>query len=60
VTGVVGAAGGLGGFIPPLFMGSIYDVSHSYAGGLIALSGVAAATSAYVFVRVSRRDRAAG
>jgi MFS transporter, NNP family, nitrate/nitrite transporter len=42
VTGVVGAAGGLGGFIPPLLMGSIYGRSHSYAGGLIALAVVAA------------------
>lgn len=41
VTGVVGAAGGLGGFIPPLLMGSIYGRSHSYAGGLLALAAVA-------------------
>ena len=41
VTGVVGAAGGLGGFIPPLLMGSIYGNTDSYAGGLIALSVVA-------------------
>ena len=41
VTGVVGAAGGLGGFIPPLLMGSIYGHTGSYAGGLIALAVVA-------------------
>lgn len=41
VTGVVGAAGGLGGFVPPLFMGSIYGRTNSYAGGLIALAVVA-------------------
>lgn len=41
VTGVVGAAGGLGGFVPPLFMGSIYGHTNSYAGGLVALAVVA-------------------
>lgn len=50
VTGVVGAAGGLGGFIPPLFMGTIHDQTGSYAGGLIALSVVAALTLAFTFV----------
>ena len=33
VTGVVGAAGGLGGFVPPLVMGGIYGASGSYAWG---------------------------
>jgi NNP family nitrate/nitrite transporter-like MFS transporter len=41
VTGVVGAAGGLGGFIPPLLMGSIYGANGSYALGLVALGIVA-------------------
>lgn len=42
VTGVVGAAGGLGGFLPPLVMGSIYGALGSYAVGLILLAVVAA------------------
>jgi MFS transporter, NNP family, nitrate/nitrite transporter len=42
VTGVVGAAGGLGGFVPPLVMGGVYGGLGSYAVGLVALSGVAA------------------
>jgi MFS transporter, NNP family, nitrate/nitrite transporter len=42
VTGFVGAAGGLGGFLPPLLMGTIHDATGSYAGGLIALTAVAA------------------
>ena len=42
VTGLVGAAGGLGGFVPPLLMGSVYSSYHSYAGGLVALAVVAA------------------
>ncbi|MEU4690818.1 MFS transporter [Actinoplanes sp. NPDC023714] len=43
VTGVVGAAGGLGGFVPPLVMGSIYGQFQSYAWGLILLAVVALA-----------------
>lgn len=41
VTGVVGAAGGLGGFLPPLIMGSLYGRLGNYAPGLIALAVVA-------------------
>src|SRR5215469_2358137 len=47
VTGVVGAAGGLGGFVPPLVMGSIYGATGSYAWGLIALAVVAAGAMGY-------------
>ena len=43
VTGVVGAAGGLGGFLPPLVMGLVYGQFHNYAAGLAALAVVAAA-----------------
>ena len=31
VTGLVGAAGGLGGFVPPLLMGWLYGQTESYA-----------------------------
>jgi NNP family nitrate/nitrite transporter-like MFS transporter len=41
VTGLVGAAGGLGGFVPPLIMGSIYGRLDDYAVGLVALAVVA-------------------
>ena len=47
VTGVVGAAGGLGGFVPPLVMGGIYGATGSYAWGLIALAVVAAGATVY-------------
>jgi NNP family nitrate/nitrite transporter-like MFS transporter len=47
VTGVVGAAGGLGGFIPPLVMGAVYSNFDDYAGGLIALAVVAAACATF-------------
>jgi MFS transporter, NNP family, nitrate/nitrite transporter len=47
VTGVVGAAGGLGGFVPPLVMGGIYGAAGSYAWGLLALAAVAAGAMTY-------------
>jgi NNP family nitrate/nitrite transporter-like MFS transporter len=57
VTGVVGAAGGLGGFIPPLLMGSIYGRTDSYAWGLIALAVVAALAFAFDAFGVRRELR---
>ena len=47
MTGLVGAAGGLGGFVPPLVMGSVYSSTGSYAGGLLALAVVAALSAAW-------------
>jgi NNP family nitrate/nitrite transporter-like MFS transporter len=41
VTGIVGAAGGLGGFVPPLVMGSIFGHSGDYRTGLLALAAMA-------------------
>lgn len=43
ITGLVGAAGGLGGFVPPLVMGYIYGRTDSYAIGLVLLAVTAAA-----------------
>ena len=47
VTGLVGAAGGLGGFVPPLIMGWVYGTEHSYAIGLMLLSDVAIAAAVF-------------
>lgn len=44
VTGLVGAAGGLGGFVPPLVMGYVYGRTDSYGIGLALLSVTAALT----------------
>ncbi|MFC5263185.1 MFS transporter [Kribbella qitaiheensis] len=44
VTGLVGAAGGLGGFVPPLIMGYVYGRTESYGIGLALLSVTAALT----------------
>jgi MFS transporter, NNP family, nitrate/nitrite transporter len=38
VTGLVGAAGGLGGFFPPLLMGFVRDATGAYAIGWMLLS----------------------
>lgn len=42
VTGLVGAAGGLGGFIPPLLMGAVYQLEGTYGlgFGLLALTAL--------------------
>jgi NNP family nitrate/nitrite transporter-like MFS transporter len=37
VTGIVGAAGGLGGFFPPLVMGIVKDASGEYVMGFVLL-----------------------
>lgn len=42
VTGVVGAAGGLGGFFPPLVMGVVKSATGGYAIGFLLLAAVAA------------------
>ena len=54
VTGLVGAAGGLGGFVPPLVMGYVYGRTDSYAIGLILLAVAAAATLVLTLTVVRR------
>ena len=41
VTGVVGAAGGLGGFFPPLVMGVVKSATGGYALGFVLMAAVA-------------------
>jgi NNP family nitrate/nitrite transporter-like MFS transporter len=60
VTGLVGAAGGLGGFLPPLIMGYIYGRTDSYAIGLwllAATAGLALLLTVTVVARTARVDR---
>ena len=57
VTGIVGAAGGLGGFFPPLVMGATYNAEdQSYTVGLVLLMVVALAACVYsqVGIRAKR------
>ncbi len=58
VTGIVGAAGGLGGFVPPLVMGAVYGRYGDYTLGLALLAAVALAAAAFTWgpVRRSARD----
>lgn len=59
VTGLVGAAGGLGGYFPPLVMGATYDsIGHGYTLGLTLLTVVALATFAYTQVALRTPTRA--
>ncbi len=57
VTGLVGAAGGLGGFVPPLIMGYVYGRTDSYAIGLVLLSVTAALTLVLTMTVVRRTER---
>ncbi|MCG2621550.1 MFS transporter [Arthrobacter sp. I2-34] len=72
VTGIVSAAGGLGGYFPPLVMGATYNAAEkSYAIGLLLLAGTALAALLYTAFLLhasgsrmkgssARRPRAAG
>ncbi|MFC4122348.1 MFS transporter [Nonomuraea zeae] len=41
VTGLVGAAGGLGGYFPPLVMGAVYTATGAYTIGYVLLAATA-------------------
>lgn len=51
VTGFVGAAGGLGGFLPPLVLGVIFELTDAYTIGFMMLSNVAFAGLVYTVWR---------
>lgn len=59
VTGVVGAAGGLGGFFPPLVMGLVYGLTGSYLIGFLLLAATAAGAGAVTATVVRRRAASA-
>jgi NNP family nitrate/nitrite transporter-like MFS transporter len=50
VTGIVGAAGGLGGFFPPLIMGLSYQLFRGYTAALLLLAVV----SLIIFISLRR------
>ncbi|MGI6798096.1 MFS transporter [Gordonia sp. LUNF6] len=57
VTGLVGAAGGLGGFFPPLVMGATYNaVEHSYTIGLGLLVAFAAAACLFTVFGIPKSE----
>ena len=59
VTGIVGAAGGLGGFFPPLLLGVVKDASGTYTMAFVFLVALAW-MCAGLAVMLTGRDRAPG
>ena len=53
VTGIVGAAGGLGGYFPPLVMGATYDASGPTTRSACAAVRRRAGALAYTVLRLS-------
>ena len=58
VAGIVGAAGGLGGYFPPLIMGETYDAAdNNYTVGLLALCALAVVAFLFTLVALPRNRR---
>jgi NNP family nitrate/nitrite transporter-like MFS transporter len=55
VTGLVGAAGGLGGFFPPLLLGVIKQHTGAFTGGFVLLSIFGLACLAVLLLTNHRR-----
>jgi len=53
VTGIVGAAGGVGGFLLPCFLGLFKDLTGSYGTGFFLLAGMAG----YCLLALRHRER---
>jgi NNP family nitrate/nitrite transporter-like MFS transporter len=53
ITGIVGAAGGIGGFFLPTVLGGLKQLTHSFAGGFLAF-GLTAFGCAIALVYVGR------
>ena len=59
VTGIVAAAGGLGGYFPPLVMGATYNqAANNYTFGLLLLVATALAALAYTALRLHAHEPA--
>ena len=56
-TGVIGAAGGFGGFLLPVWLGMLKDATGSYQGGFLLFAAVALTASLSVAVAIWRRGR---
>ena len=59
MTGIVAAAGGLGGYFPPLVMGATYDpVANNYTIGLLLLVATALVALGYTGLRLHAHEPA--
>ncbi len=56
-TGIVGAAGGLGGFFPPLVMGAVRSATGDYTVGFLLLAATAAAATLFTWFVVRNESR---
>lgn len=57
VTGIVSAAGGLGGYFPPIVMGATYDpVRNDYTVGLLLLVATAVVAAGYTALRLHAHE----
>ena len=57
VSGIVSAAGGLGGYFPPLVMGATYDrIDNDYSVGLVLLVATALVALLYTTLRLHVRE----
>lgn len=59
-SGVIGAAGGFGGFLLPLWLGALKDVSGTFASGLWLFAALSLAAAVSVAVAHRRTDEGAG
>jgi NNP family nitrate/nitrite transporter-like MFS transporter len=59
VTGIVGAAGGLGGFVPPLVMGAVFSAVGNYGIGLALLAVVSLGAALFTRGPLRRSARTA-
>lgn len=50
VTGIVGAAGGVGGYFLPKILGNLYQSTGSYTPGFLILSGIALCCVVLIFI----------
>ncbi len=50
VTGIVGAAGGVGGYFLPKILGNLYQSTGSYTPGFLILSGIALSCVVLIFI----------
>lgn len=58
MTGIIGAAGGLGGYALPLVLGQLYQSTGSYTPGFIILSAIAlAALTLLALIQLSWRNK---